>query len=91
MAHTPSPATGPDQPSIYHIRIKGRLDPRWEGWFGQMAITHEADGETLMTGPTIDQAALHGMLTKIRDLGLTLLSITRAEPDQEANHGKDAE
>jgi hypothetical protein len=91
MAHTPTPATGPDQPSIYHIRIKGHLGPRWEGWFGQMAITHEVNGETLMTGPIIDQAALHGMLTKIRDLGLTLLSITRAEPDQEANHRKDTE
>jgi hypothetical protein len=74
---------------IYHIRVRGHLGPRSECWFGDMTIAHEPQGETLLAGPIVDEAALHGTLTKIRDLGLTLLSITRIEPDRDARHRKD--
>jgi hypothetical protein len=67
---------------IYKIGIKGHLGPRWRDWFEGLTITLEEDGETLLTGPVVDQAALHGLLKKVRDLGLPLLSINRVEPDQ---------
>ncbi len=57
------------------IRLKGHLNNRWAGWFEGLTITLEEDGNTLLTGPVIDQAALHGLLKKVRDLGLTLLSV----------------
>ena len=66
---------------FYQIKIKGHLDPRWSEWFDGLAITHEAGGETLLAGPVVDQPALFGLLLKIRDLNLTLLSLTRLEPD----------
>lgn len=62
---------------IYQIRIKGHLDARWAGWFESLSITLEDSGETLLTGPVADQAALHGVLRKIRDLGLPLFSVNR--------------
>jgi hypothetical protein len=62
----------------YRIKLKGRLDPKWSDWFGQMAISNEG-GETILTGPVADQAALHGLLIRIRDLNLTLLSVERIE------------
>ena len=62
--------------SIYQIRIAGLLDPSWTDWFDDLTITYVADDVTLLTGPLPDQAALHGVLNKIRDLGLTLLSVT---------------
>jgi hypothetical protein len=80
MSSTPTPTPGPDQASVYQIRIGGHLDLRWGAWFDHLAVTPEADGTTLLTGPVIDQAALHGLLRKVRDLGLPLLSITRVEP-----------
>jgi hypothetical protein len=67
---------------IYQIRIKGHLDPRWTEWFGGLTITLEEDGDSLLTGPVVDQAALHGLLRKVRDLGMPLLSVTRVEPGQ---------
>ncbi len=67
---------------IYQIRIKGHLDRRWTDWFGGMTITLEENGYTLLTGPVVDQAALHGLLRKVRDLGLPLISVTRAQTDQ---------
>ena len=67
---------------IYHIRVRGHLGPQWTDWFGGMTITLEGNGETLLTGPVVDQAALHGLLRKVRDLGLPLVSVTRVEPDQ---------
>jgi hypothetical protein len=73
---------------IYEIRIKGHLGTRWDGWFEHMTITPQANGDTLLAGPVVDQAALHGLLTKVRDLGLPLISITRVEFDQETNHRK---
>ena len=66
---------------IYQIRIRGHLDDRWTGWFEGMAITQEK-GATLLTGPVVDQAALHGLLKKVRDLGMPLLSVKCLEPDQ---------
>lgn len=69
------------KPIVYQIRIKGRLDRRWAAWFSGLTITHEQDGETLLTGPVVDQAALYGLLRKVRDLGLPLLAVHRLPPD----------
>ena len=68
---------------IYQIRIKGHLGHKWTDWFEGLTITLEENGETLLTGPVVDQAALHGLLKKVRDLGMPLLSVNRAESDQE--------
>ena len=69
-----------DQPMVYQIRIKGHLDHRWTDWFEGMTITLEENGDTLLTGPVVDQAALHGLLRKVRDLGMPLISAIRVEP-----------
>ncbi len=74
--------TDPAQPIVYQIRIKGHLDPRWTKWFGGLTITLEDNGDTLLTGPVVDQAALHGLLRKVRDLGMQLISVTSIEPGQ---------
>jgi hypothetical protein len=63
------------EPAVYHIRIHGHLDQHWSAWFDGMTITHEPDGTTRLTGPLVDQAALYGVLSKARDLGLMLLSV----------------
>jgi hypothetical protein len=68
----------------YRIKLKGRLDPNWSDWFEQMAISTQG-GETILTGPVADQAALHGLLNRIRDLNLTLLAVERIEAVQEEN------
>jgi hypothetical protein len=81
MPHTSNATTEPAEPMNYHIRVKGHLGSRWETWFEPMTITRLASGDTLLIGPVVDQAALHGVLTKIRDLGLPLISIERIEPD----------
>jgi hypothetical protein len=65
---------------VYQIRIGGHLSWQWTDWFGGMAITLEDNGDTLLTGPVVDQAALHGLLRRVRDLGLPLLSVIRLEP-----------
>ena len=70
------------EPGNYEIRIKGHLDDKWADRFEGLTITLEEDGDTLLTGPVIDQAALHGLLKKVRDLGLPLLSISPVEPGQ---------
>ena len=77
----PIPDTG--QPQIYQIRIKGHLGPQWTAWFEGMAVTREENGDTLLTGPVVDQAALHGLIKKVRDLGLPLLSVKRADTSSE--------
>jgi hypothetical protein len=68
----------------YRIKLKGRLDPKWSDWFEKMAIFTEGD-HTILTGPVADQAALHGLLIRIRDLNLTLLAVERLEPVPEKN------
>ncbi len=80
MSETHASTESHDGPELYEIRIKGHLDGRWTDWFGGLTITLEEDGDTLLTGPVIDQAALHGLLKKVRDLGLPLLSVNRAKP-----------
>ena len=70
----------PDQPAVYQIRIKGHLGRQWKERFDGMTITQEEDGNTLLTGPLVDQAALFGLLKKVRDLGLPLVSINCIEP-----------
>jgi hypothetical protein len=67
---------------FYQITVKGHLDNRWADWFEGVTITLEDNGETLLTGPVIDQAALHGLLRKVRDLGLPLVSVIHVEPEQ---------
>jgi len=67
---------------IYQIRIKGHLGSQWTDWFGGLTITLEENGDTLLTGPVIDQAALHGLLKKVRDLGMPLVSVIPLESDE---------
>jgi hypothetical protein len=74
--------TDPGYPTVYQIRIKGHLGRQWTDWFEGLAITLEEDGDTLVTGPVVDQAALHGLLKKVRDLGMPLLSVNPIEPNQ---------
>jgi hypothetical protein len=83
-------STGDDyERAFYEIRLKGHLDGRWAEWFGDLTITLKEDGDTLLTGPVVDQAALHSLLRKVRDLGLPLLSVNRVEPGQaDASHVK---
>lgn len=70
------------EPGLYEIRIVGHLDTRWADRFEGLRFTHESDGTTVLCGPVVDQAALHGLLRKVRDLGLPLVSVTRVEPER---------
>jgi hypothetical protein len=70
------------QPGSYEIRIQGHLDDQWADWFGGLRVTLEDNGDTLLTGPVVDQAALHGLLRKVRDLGMPLISVRGLEPGQ---------
>src|SRR5260370_4078803 len=72
----------PSQPMVYQIRIKGHLGRQWADWFEGLTITLDDTGEILLTGPVVDQAALHGLLRKVRDLGMPLLSVVCVKPDQ---------
>ena len=81
MSNAPNVDRGPDPPTIYQIRIKGQLDRRWADWFGGLTVTLGDNGDTLLTGQVVDQAALHGLLRRVRDLGVPLLAVLRLEPD----------
>ena len=65
----------------YEIRVKGHLDPRWSAWFDGLSLAKEPDGSTIISGPVVDQAALHGLLQKLRDVGIPLISITQVSRD----------
>jgi len=65
----------------YEIRLKGHLDARWVPWFDGLSLSHLSDGTTVIHGPVVDQAALYGLLRKVRDVGLPLVSVIRVEPD----------
>src|SRR6266581_3859420 len=82
MSNDINSESDPGQPLVYQIRIKGHLGRQWTGWFGGLTLTLEDNGETLLTGPVVDQAALHGVLRKVRDLGMPLLSVNRGKPGQ---------
>jgi hypothetical protein len=82
MTNKRNPTTDPGEPMIYQIRIQGHLGPQWTDWFGDVTIMLEEGGETLLTCPVADQAALYGLLRKVRDLGLPLISVKRAQTDQ---------
>ena len=76
------PVGRPDSSPRYEIRLQGRLDPRWAAWFDGLTLTTADDGTTALHGAVADQAALHGLLQKVRDLGLPLLSVTQLRPEQ---------
>ena len=82
MSNELEPKPTPSQPVVYQIRIKGDLGSQWTDWFEGLTITLEEDGNTLLTGPVVDQAALHGLLKKVRDLGMPLVSVRPLEPGQ---------
>ena len=70
-----NPQTVPDQPRVYQIRVEGHLRAEWAEWFEGLSVSLEPDGATLLSGPVVDQAALYGLLKKVRDLGLPLLAV----------------
>lgn len=72
----------PDRPTFYQIRIRGHLDQQWEDWFDGMAVAPAEDGDTLLTGPVDDQAALLGLITRVRDLGIPLVWVKPVKPDR---------
>jgi len=76
MAHHINSEADPGRPTVCQIRIKGHLSGHWTHWFGGLELMLDANGDTLVTGPVLDQAALHGLLKKVRDLGMPLLSVT---------------
>ena len=75
------PSGDPDR-GRYEIRLTGRLSPRWSEWFDGLTVSHEGNGTTLISGPITDQAALHRLLQRVRDLGLPLVGVTRVEPGE---------
>ena len=79
--NTPTAHQPPDS-QWYEIRLQGHLEPRWATWFDGMTLTTEPDGSTALRGPVVDQSALHGVLARLRDLGVPLISLTRIPADQ---------
>jgi hypothetical protein len=89
MSNKPNPKTDFGRPLIYQIKIEGHLGQEWMEWFEGLTIMLEEDGETLLTGPVTDQAALYGLLKKVRDLGMPLLSVNRVQwYETHQNHSK---
>lgn len=81
MSSEHNPEREADPPMVYQIRIKGHLGRQWTDWFGGLTITLETNGDTLLTGPVADQAALYGLLRKVRDLGLPLVEVIQVKPE----------
>jgi hypothetical protein len=81
MRKTPAPTGNRSEADRYEIRLKGHLDARWAAWFDGLSLTHERAGTTVLRGTVVDQAALHGLLQKVRDLGLPLVSVAHLDPD----------
>jgi hypothetical protein len=79
----------PSDPGRYEIRVKGHLGSRWAAWFDGLTLTHDGDGTTRIHGPVVDQAALYGVLARVRDLGLPLLSVTQQEGGPHGDHRPD--
>ncbi len=75
-------SSGRQLPTCYELRVDGHLDAHWSPWFGDLALVHEDDGTTSLTGAVADQAELHGLLMRIRDLGVTLISVAVVEPSR---------
>ena len=82
MSSTFNSEIDPGQPLVYQIRIKGHLGREWADWFEGLTIRLTDNGDTLLTGPVVDQAALYGLLRKVRDVGIPLLSVVRVTPAQ---------
>jgi len=82
MSETHASTEDHHEPGRYEIRLKGHLDARWANWFEGLSFTHESDGTTTLSGPVVDQAALYGLLRKVRDLGLPLVSVIQVDPKQ---------
>lgn len=89
---TERPTTPPNRPEAgrYEIRLNGHLDAHWTTWFDGLTVSHESDGTTVISGPITDQAALHGVLQRVRDLGLPLVSVMRVEIDRSTTPGSEA-
>jgi hypothetical protein len=81
MSDTDAPQGRPHQAGRYQIRLQGHLDARWSDLFDGLTLTREGDGTTLLEGPVVDQSALHGLLQRVRDTGLPLVSVTPVKPD----------
>jgi hypothetical protein len=88
MSETHASTQDHGEPELYEIRLKGHLDDRWADWFEGLSFTYESDGTTLLSGPVADQAALHGLLRKVRDLGLPLVEVIQVKPEQAIRQGR---
>jgi hypothetical protein len=82
LANDLEPERNPDLPTVYQIRVESHLDSDWTDWFDGLTITREDGGNTLLTGEVVDQSALYGLLKKIRDLGMSLISVVRMDPGE---------
>jgi hypothetical protein len=91
---TTPPASDPTGDESYEVRVKGHLDARWAAWFEPLTLTRDSDGTTVLRGPVPDQAALHGLLQKVRDVGLPLVSVTTTtiprQPEDPTREGESA-
>ncbi len=83
MSNKRDPKTDPGEPMIYQIRIEGHLGRQWSDWFEGLTLTLEDNGDTLLTGMVVDQSALHGLIKKVRDLGMPLIAVNRVSADGE--------